>query len=211
MSKKAIRVLLSVSRMTAADLLARSEAVYAGLNLNPAYPNPPIAMPAFRTAIDNYSAAIAAALDGGAKAITQRNAVGETLRNMLRQLAHHVEVNCNADMTIFMSSGFQPVTKARAQTERVSESIRKIVPGPNSGQLLVVLVAILNALSYELRWASVSSGGALGAWTNQLVAGIRPPTSVVGLTPGTTYVFQARAFTRSGLTDWSDSVTRICS
>src|SRR5437868_41703 len=36
--------------------------------------------------------------DGGAKAITQRNAVGETLRNMLRQLAHHVEVNCNADM-----------------------------------------------------------------------------------------------------------------
>jgi len=30
------------------------------------------------------------------------------------------------------------------------------------------------------------------------------------LNPGTAYVFQARALTDSGFTDWSDPITRIC-
>ena len=69
-----IRVLLDLSRLTVAELLARANAVYAGLNLNPAYPNPPIPLSDFRTAIDDFSAALTAALDGGAKAIAHRNA-----------------------------------------------------------------------------------------------------------------------------------------
>jgi len=45
---------------------------------------------------------------------------------------------------------------------------------------------------------------------NQPVPSTRP-YNVAGLTPGTNYAFQARALTRfSGLTGWSESVTRIC-
>ena len=64
-----------------------------------------------RTAIDDYTAAITAALDGGAKAIAQRNALGKTLRRMLRQLAHYVEANCRDDMTMLLSSGFQAASR----------------------------------------------------------------------------------------------------
>jgi hypothetical protein len=207
---KLIRVLLDLTRMAAADLLARANAIYAGLNLNPAYPNPPIPMHELRLAIDDYSAAITAALDGGAKAIAQRNASGEALSRMLRKLAHYVEANCNGDMTTFLSSGFQPKITARARAHTVSESIRKVAPGPATGQAVVTLVKVPDAVSYELRWAAIASGGSPGDWTNQPVPSTRAFT-VTGLTPGTTYTFQARAVTRySGLTDWSESVTRIC-
>ncbi len=196
--------------MTAVDFLARANAVHAGLNLNPAYPNPPIPMPVFRTAIDDYTAAISAALDGGAKAIAHRDALAETLGRMVRQLAHYVEANCKDDMTTFLASGFEAVSTARTKTHSASEFIRKIVAGATSGEVQVVLVADPEAVSYELRWAPLTSGGTPGTWTNLPVAQTRPPTSVSGLTAGTTYVFQARALTRSGLTDWSDSLTRTC-
>ena len=38
----------------------------------------------------------------------------------------------------------------------------------------------------------------------------RPPTLITGLTPGTNYAIQVRAVIRSGYSDWSDPVTRIC-
>lgn len=204
-----IRVLLDLTRVTAADLLTRANAVYAGLNLNPAYPNPPIDMAAFRAAIDAFLAAITAALDGGAKAIAQRNALGDVLRRMLRQLGHYVEANCNGNMTVFLSSGFPAASNTRSRLQGVSESIRKIVPGPNSGELVVTLVAVPGAASYELRWAPMPSGGAPGDWTNRAVANTRAHT-VRDLTAGTAYAFQSRALTGSGFTDWSDSVIRTC-
>jgi hypothetical protein len=205
-----IRVLLNLTKMTAADLLARANAVFAGLNLNPAYPNPPIPLTEFRTAIDDFSAAMTAALDGGAKAIAHKNAMGEKLRVMLRRLAQYVEANCNGDMTTFLSSGFQAVSNARTRPRSVSEAIRTIAAGPASGEFLVGLVKVPGAVSYELRWAPIVSGGTPGEWTSQPTAQTRPPTAVRGLNPGVSYVFQARALTRSGLTNWSESVTRIC-
>ena len=48
------------------------------------------------------------------------------------------------------------------------------------------------------------------AWISQPVVGIRSPTTISGLTPGVVYAFQARAVTKTGFTDWSDSVTRMC-
>ena len=191
MSATLIRVLLGFKRMTAVVLAACANAVYAGMNANPAYPNPPVAMAAFSTAISAYSAAVTAALDGGAKAIAQRNELGVALENMLRQLANYVEANSNGNLTTFLSSGFQAASSTRTKTPPVSESIRKIVSGATSGQLAVTLVALPSAISYELRWAPVPPGGTPGAWVSQPVPLTRPETAIVSLTPGTTYIFQA--------------------
>ncbi len=204
-----IRVLLDLSRMTASVLVSWANAVYAGLYLNPAYPNPPVPLPDFRNAIDDFAAAVVAALDGGSKAIAHRNDLGEKLGRMMRKLARYVEATCNDDMPAFLSSGFQPATNARSRQVPVSESIRKIDSGAASGEFLVALMKVPGAYSYELRWAPTVSGGVPGEWTIQPVAHTRP-TSVKGFTPGVTYLFQARALTKSGLTDWSESVTRIC-
>ena len=204
-----IRVLLDWSRLTVAELIARANGVYAGLNLNPAYPNPPIPLPDFRTAIDEFSAAITAALDGGAKAIAYKNAMADNLRVILRKLAHYVEANSNGDMAVFLSSGFQPKGNARTRTRPVSEAIRTIAPRAG-GEFLVGLMKAPDAVSYELRWAPSSSEGTPGEWSSQPVVATRTPASVKGLVPGVRYVFQVRAVTRAGYTGWSDAVTRVC-
>ena len=66
-----------------------------------------------------------------------------------------------------------------------------------------------DAFSYEVQWAPVSADGVVGSWKSQPIATIRPATVISGLSPGTTYVFQVRAVTKAGYTDWSDSVTRV--
>ena len=113
-------------------------------------------------------------------------------------------------MPTFLKSGFQPISTIRTPTAPLSESIRKIAPGKNSGQLEVTLVSQQDALSYQLRWATVGTSGTPGNWTEQPVGNAKSPALVIGLTPGTAYAFQVRAVTNAGYTDWSESVTRIC-
>jgi len=43
-----------------------------------------------------------------------------------------------------------------------------------------------------------------------MVAKIKPPVAIDGLTPGTTYAIQVRAYGPLGHTEWSDSATRMC-
>jgi hypothetical protein len=67
----------------------------------------------------------------------------------------------------------------------------------------------LAALSYELRYAAITNGTP-GPWISQLVTGVKTPVTLSGLTPGTLYAFQARSMSKAGHSDWSDSVTFMC-
>jgi hypothetical protein len=208
---KMIKASLRLSKTAPIDVVARADAVCGGIfTANEDYPHPPVDKPTLQGQIDRLSASITTALDGGRKAIAERNRQQKVLARSLHQLANYVEHNCKDDMTTFLKSGFQAVTTIRTKVQPLSESIRKIVPGNNSGQMLVTIVALAAALSYELRRATAAPGGTPGTWISQPVGNTKPPTLVTGLTPGTTYVFQVRAVTNSGYTDWSESVTRIC-
>jgi len=207
---KTIKASLRLSKAAPGDVVAWANAVCNGLfTANDEYPHPPIDKPTLQGEIDSLSAAITAALDKGRKAIAERKHQQEVLTRSLRQLAHYVQYNCNDDMTTFLKSGFQPLTTTRIPAQPVSESIRSVSPGRNSGQILVTIVALPDAFSYELRWAPVGPG-APENWITQPVGKTKPPALVTGLTPGTAYAFQVRAVTDSGYTDWSQSVTRMC-
>ena len=216
MSKKTkvtpIKVSLAFVTAAPADLYTFAGSVYSGMNGNAAYPTPPVEMPAFKAAIDTYDTLLAAALDGSKKVLTQRNHQGEVLIKILRQLAHYVEAACKDDMTTFSSSGFQAVSKVRAATPPLSQSIRKITEGPNSGLLLVWLLAVAGALSYELRWTPVATGSsatAAPAWISSLIPSTHPPAAASNLTPGTIYQFEVRVLTKKGWSDWSGNATRM--
>jgi hypothetical protein len=144
-----IKASLAFASLMPANLYTFGCSIYAGLNNNPAYPQPPVDMPTLKSALDGYNTLIAAALDGSKKVLTQRNHQGEVLMKILKQLARYVEQACKDDMTIFTSSGFQAVSKTRATAPSLSQSIRKITQGSSSGVLLVWLVAVAGALSYE--------------------------------------------------------------
>jgi hypothetical protein len=154
------------------------------------------------------SAKIAAAAGGDKTAVAEMNQQKEVVVDLLIQLAQYVETNCKGDMTIFLSTGFTPAASTKNTAPPVSESIRKIEPGRNSGEMLITLMKLLGAVSYVVQFAQVVNG-VVGSWTSQPVPHTKPPFLITGLTPGATYVFQARALTNSGYTDWSESVTRI--
>ena len=194
----------------ASDVVARAKAVLGGLfTAKDDYAVPPIAEAMLKGQVDALLAAMAAALDGGKKAIAERNHQKEVVIKSLRLLGHYAQENCKDDMTTFLKSGFQPVVRVRSAAQPLSQFIRKIDQGSNSGQLLVTIAAVLGALTYELRWAPLGAGGAPGTWTIHPVGKTRPATSITGLAPGTTYAFQVRSFANSGYSDWSDSVTRM--
>ena len=113
-------------------------------------------------------------------------------------------------MNAFMSSGFTARLTTKTQTPPVSETIKRIVPAPLTGQMLVYLMKFPGAKSYLLQWGVPGPGGALPTtWSNMPVASIKTPATVTGLTPGTTYVFQARAVTQDGYSNWGDPLARI--
>ena len=208
---KPIKAMFGFTKATPADLQARGSAVLAGVYTDPAYAKltPPIDKPTFQAAFDSYSTLSTEAMDGGKKAIAARNHQGQILGKMLRQLALWVEVNCNEDMKTFLASGFLAASTNPAKTPPLTESIRKIEPG-KGGEMRLTPTAFPGAHSYEVRYAPAVVGGTPATWSTQLAGSTRPPMSITGLTPGASYVFQVRAVTKSGTTDWSDPITRIC-
>jgi hypothetical protein len=194
-----------------ADLLARLNAVLAGVYGNPVeFPAPPIDQATFKSNIDVLTTGVTAALDGGLKALAARDSQAVVGMTMLHQVGHYVEVACKGDMSTFLKSGFEARSTSKGAVQSLSQFIRSIKPGSSSGQMLVTLVGDPSASYRELRWTVAGSGGTLGPWTIIPVTRTRPATSVTGLTPGTTYVFQVRSLTDAGYSDWSDSITKIC-
>ena len=211
--KQRIKATLSFRRMAPEILVSTASAICTKLNNNlnfapPESPAPPVDTATLQSAIDRLASANSTAQDGGKQAIAERNRQKEIVAKLLVQLAHYVEANCKDDMTIFLSSGLTPVPFTKSKTPPVSESIRAIEPGANSGEIQVTLMKQPGAASYEVRWAPVTAG-VPGAWISRPIVRIQQATAISGLTPATTYVFQARAVTDAGYTDWSDSVTRV--
>jgi len=128
----------------------------------------------------------------------------------LRLLARYVEVTSKDDMAIFQTSGFQAASTTKVATAPLSEKIRKIEHSANSGQAIVWINTVPGASSYELRYGPTVNGAPPTTWTTVGVAKVKSPVVITGMTPATTYAFQARALGRNGYTDWTDSITFIC-
>jgi hypothetical protein len=204
-----IRALDGFSNVSAADVVSRSGAVQTHMFGNVNFPDPPVDLTVLNANTDRLTALIAESLDGSKKVLAERNKQRETVIHMLRMLARYAEVACQHDMAIFISSGFEPRSATRTWPTPLSENIRGIGHGANSGQLVIRLKAVADALCYELHYAATGDG-LPGTWTTQLITRVKTPITISGLTPGTTYAFEVRSMGHHGFSDWSDSVTWMC-
>ena len=206
-----IKAKLGLRKVPPAVVLARANLVYTGIKDNPNdYPAPTPDLPTFKGYIDTLAVKVMAAMDGGKQAIVERNRQLDVVVRMLHKLAHYVEANCKDDMATFMKSGFEPASTVKGVSQSLSKFIRKITHGHNSGEFHVTLAAVPGASSYEIRRAPVGADGTIGTWTTQSISNTRPPATITGLTPGTTYAFQVRSLVDSKFSDWSDTVIRVC-
>jgi len=206
-----LKPVLGVAVMSDNDLLSRLNAVHDKMLNNPAYPSPPVDMPGFKAAIDAYTAAVAAALEGGKAATVARDKRRTDAIIMFRLLGHYVESVCKNDMTSFVSSGFVLSTTGQRTPPRPVDvpSILAVDQGI-TGQLLVSVQPVARARTYDIRYAPDPAAGAAINWTTISAASTKPAIPINNLTKGVNYTFQVRAFGKLGFSDWSSSVERMC-
>src|SRR3989442_9123462 len=127
---KPIKALGGYHKKSPAENLASANAVHSGIFTDPVdFPAPPIDEATFKGAIDTLSTKITAALDGGKKAIAERNHQEQVVIKMMRQLSRYSEEACNDDLPTFLKSGFQPKSTVTGAKQSLSQYIRKITPG----------------------------------------------------------------------------------
>jgi hypothetical protein len=183
-----------------------------GLDGNAALGNPPVPIANVKSLRDAFSAAMVASADGSKKATADKNKKREQLTVMMRQLAHYVEVACNGDMATFLSSGFQPATGSRPAPQPLAvPTIIGLAQG-QTGQLLLSVKNQKLALHFDAKVtpAGGATPGPTGQGTTVTVSSVKHPITFTGLTPGTIYSFQVRAYGKLGYTEWTDPVTRMC-
>jgi hypothetical protein len=150
-------------------------------------------------------------LDGSKKVIAQKNKQREVVIKNLRLLARYVEVASNGDMAVFLTSGFLAASTTKAAPAPLPlPVIRSVDHGELPGELVVQVLAVAKAKSYEFRYGASINGAEPSSWTSKVVGAVRPPVGINGLTPGTVYAVQVRALGTVGWTDWTDSATCMC-
>jgi hypothetical protein len=207
---KLIKAVLNFHKALPEKVLSQGYALMKGLIGNGNFTTLPVDLIIFKTDLDNYAASIAEAKDGGKKAITLRDKQGEVVIRTIKQLATYVELNCKDDMNIFLSSGFQTRTSTRTAAQPLDQPVILNIDQGVTGQLLASIKPVRRARSYELRYGAVGAGGAApAAWSMLMVPKARTAVPIGGLTPGTTYAIQVRAYGQLGYTEYSDSATRM--
>ena len=208
---KLIKALLNFGKMLPEQLLAEGYGIVKALTGNSNFTTLPIDLAILKSALDAYSGLIADAKDGSRKAIEARNKQGKDVIRMLRALALYVELNCKDDLNIFLTSGFTPRSNTRTPAQPLAQPTITSLDQGVTGQLLASITSVKKAKTYELHIGAIGPGGVAPAtWSTQTVSNAKTAAPINGLTPGTTYAIQVRAYGVAGYTPWSDSATRMC-
>jgi hypothetical protein len=205
-----IRAALGFTRLTNEDLSIRLTAIRLGMKENPHFLHPPVDITTFEEAVEAFSNQMALARDGGRTAISERNLRRQIVSRMAEQLGHYVEHNCNGEMDVFLSSGFQPKSDTRSPAGPLDQPrIRKIKHG-RSGELLVYPTPVKGAYSYELGHSLTDENRIPGEWVVRPLSSARAGVLIDGLIPGRVYAFRIRALGKLDYTNWSDPALFMC-
>ncbi len=187
-------------------LINDTTVVLLGLTNNTAiYPAPLPTVPDTQTALDNFSAAVAAAADGGKSATANKNNLRLILVGMLRQQASYVGVACQGNMENLLLSGFpiQKPTRAPIGILPAPQNLT-VTHGALSGSLDGGVNPVFGASTYN--WTCTPATAGATPLTGQSTAA---SFTFSGLTPGVSYTITANAVGAAGPGNWSNPASLI--
>ena len=195
----ATKVSLSFGKLGDFEFDNFAQGVIDAITGNAAFPTPPVTIANLQAARDDLTAKMAAAQTGGPPETAAKHNSRQTLTGMLRDVAAYVQIRCNDDPAILLSSGFEMQSTNRAQVELTQPQGLSLKNG-GSGQLIGRVDPVKSGGMYEGRIRLND-----GDWLPSVFSGDSQRILFTGLTPGTTYTIQARALGGStGQSDWSD-------
>ena len=141
---------------------------------------------------------------GGTLPTAQKDAARATLIAALNKDASYVDINSDEDLTILLSSGYEPVSTNRAQVVLPPPEVIAATYG-QTGEIKLRVAGDPNRKAIQGRVKTL--GGEFGP-----VISFKNSRSILfkGLIAGTTYVMQLCGLGGStGQSDWSAPVTKI--
>jgi len=194
-----IKVATNFGRLSDTELDNFAQGVINALTGNATYPTPPVTLANLQAAVNDYTAKMAAAQNGGIADTAAKNNSRNTLEESLRKVAAYVQMMCNEDPALLLGSGFQMQSTNRSSTPLEKPKSLSIKNGV-AGQLVARVDAVKNANMYEGRIKP-----AIGDWLPSIFTGDSRRIAFPGLTAGTNYTIEVRALGGStGQSDWSD-------
>jgi hypothetical protein len=169
------------------------------------YDKPVPGIPEIQSALDDFSASVAATADGGKSARTKRDNLRLILVGLVRQLASYVTVACKGDMTNLILSGFPPQKPVRTPIGTLPAPQNLIVThGMLSGELDARVNPVFGAATYN--WTCTANTPGAVAVTGQSTAA---SYAFMGLTPGVSYTITVNAVGAAGPSNWSNPASQI--
>src|SRR5262249_46204471 len=127
--------------------------------------NSPIPLDQVDADLDELARLNAEALDGARTVISQRDNQRDIVITDMRTLIRYVESASEGDPAILKLSGLDQAYATYKRTPMLSERIRKIEQGKNSGELLIYIKADDDANFYELQYGVITDGLPAADWT----------------------------------------------
>ena len=157
------------------------------------------------TATNKLDVANQAALDGGRQAIIDRNAAKAELLSLMRQLAAYVQNQCQNDLSILISSGFDAVRVPAPIGPLPAPGTPTVLQGPVSGSIVARTGKVYGASAYNWRVALVSAP-TVYVQTAQKTAARH---TFEGLAIGEVYKVEVNALGAAGESDWTSGTSKM--
>jgi len=174
------KIRIAFQQFTDVNFRKQSEFIYDSLIDNTAFVTLAALLVLVKTALDKYSADLAAAGTNDKNAVAQKNQSRNELTVLLQQLGLAVMAEANGNETMLISSGFT-LAKAREPRYIVNPGNVTVLQGITSGQMISMVKAQRSAKSYvhqlstelpteDTIWISKNSSTSKLAW-DDLVPG----------------------------------------
>jgi hypothetical protein len=193
------------ARLSDTELSKFTGRTIAGLTGNADFPEPVVTTKELGTLKTTFDNAIIKADKGGNLATAQKNAARAAVLDALNKNASYVDINCNGELALLLSAGYEAASSNRAQTVLPAPQIIA-VENAQSGELRARVKADPTAKSFQgrIRQASGSEFGPSISFKNSRSILFK------GLTAGVTYVLELCAIGGStGQSDWSNPVSKM--
>jgi hypothetical protein len=193
-------------RRTDDQLLTKALHIIACMTDNIHFPDATPRVTKAETATNEFKVALLDAQDGGKTKTAIKNQKRKVLENALKELALYVRLNCNDDITIMLTSGYDGQNDKEPLPAPGAPENFKVEYGPGSGTINASVDTHKGAKVYVYEYALVPEAGNEPHWVKLI--GSRKQ-KIRGLVPRNEYMFRSAIKGNSDDLIYSETLRRF--
>lgn len=201
-----VRIVTSLLKLSDSELPIKAQTIINKVSGNAAFPDPTPPIAQVQAIKDAYEAALSAVRAGGKEKVMVKNQTRTELLETLSKLGLYVELNCQDNEVVALSSGFDLAKKATPIGDLPKPDRITVNDGANVGEVEVSVDSIKGAKSYFFQYTS-DPVKAESVWAS--VPCSKSRVTIKNLGSVKRYWFRAAAVGTNTTLNFSDSISRV--